>query len=271
MNTYLSRIFRIVVLAAALATSSRIFAQSSEGALVTVQDDRQKEEVTKLQERALARSYKVGQLQVPEGPVAVAKAATQKLLQTVRNGQMEDAARLYWEGVEAGVPRIMEDAAKALEEAAGQAATDAINVASWTGNSSTRPRPENVSADISGPAATQAAQILAEVEADRKTLQKDLDGYIAAVVKEYPELTAKLAQAGLTPSAVREIAKRSMSEADQLKYRAALYRISAVVWTSLPTIIKTRALSGGKAQALIHSSADETVQSSAGDKILVNK
>lgn len=267
MNTIIARALCFGLLAAALTEPPGIFAQSSEGALVTVQEDRQKE-VNQLQERALARSYKVGELQVPKGPVAVAKATTQKVLESVRNGDMEEAARLYLEGRDARVPKIMEDAAKALEEAANQAAADALNVASWTNSAPNRPRPDNVPGGISGPAATQAAQLLAEVEMDRKTLQKDLDGYIATVVKEYPELTAKLAQAGLTPGAVRDIAKRSMSEADQLRYRAALYRISAVVWASLPTIIKTRALPGGKAQAFIHSSAEEAVQAGASDKIL---
>ena len=268
INRRLNRLFAAAALTIAAASG---FAQT-EGTLAAT-DDRQRE-LARIQDRNLERRQTLGKLEAPKGDLVRSRAFTRDLLRSLQEGDLESAARQYFEGVEAGVPAVMERAARTLEEASRQAAADAMKVLRLTGRTPGQgpaPVQDAAGTPLSGAAAAKAAEILESVEAGRKQLQDDLNDYVADVAAMYPELKVRMAEAGLTPDAVRDIAKRSLSEADQLKYRASIFRVNAIIWENLATILKTRALTGGKPQSFPSDSTEDVIAAATSDKVTGNR
>ncbi len=266
MKTF-TRMLALVVLLLFLAGANASRAQT-EGNLVSTDETRL--EVTKLQDRAIERKLKIEQIGATDSPMGTATSQTRALMQNVQSGNLEDAARLYFQGVENGVPDLYRKTADEFEKASREAASDAASVVRLSRAASKSANVTNIifGTTADGANAREIDAALRKVEEQNKALTEDLKTYVAKLIEPFPEMKHVLAEAGLTPATLREIVEGRLGEADQFAYRAKLFRVNAMIWESLPRIIKTRAVNGGKGQPIITNSASDTIKAAESAKIL---
>lgn len=257
---------RLMLVIACFALSALSGFAQTEGSLVT--EEEQRKEITRVQDRALERKLKVEQMRAADSPVAQANNHTRTLLQDLQADKLEDASRLYFEGVQAGIPQMLTRTADDLEKAAKEAAEDASRVVRWTRAAKAAAPAQVIEPGLRGASTKDTDAVLREVDEQSRQFAEDLKDYAAKVSSAFPELRHVLADAGLSPASLREIVAGRMKEADQLAYRAKITRLNALLWEHLPRIIKTRAATGGKGQSVITNTADETIRAAADDKML---